>query len=770
MAKHSNDVPKVILDVDTWGEHEVDLESVCPLTKEGTLLLEFSTTIDGTLLVMDGTNGRIELRIEGGRLNGDFVFDGQQRWLDAEDALGLDDGHNHCVGLSANESGLHIFVDGYEAFSATLAAWFDALDVTSLVVDPDRIMNPIRLRVWDRPLSLGAVAAASPAAKPFLQFAASQLSDRDAQRCGSLSQGALRARFRTRGEGQGGAIIAAGGSRGHLELGVENGDLYYRLVSDGVAVADVVSPGHYDNGDWHDIILVSGRGAIDLYADGTPLIHVPGEAFFADLGDISRVTVGANLDGIRLFGEAQTAYIYDAVLSDFQIKRLVGAEPIPTRALFDTGLKGSKSYRIPSLITLKSGVVIAGADQRVSIANDSPNDINFVIRRSLDGGNTWEDPQTLIVYPGSGRLGASVIDSVIVQDEESGRVIVLIDHFPGGIGQPNCKVGTGHDEQGRRLLFDKAGRKYSLAESGVVLDEHGVTTEYRVEDNGDVFVGSEQRGNIHLAEGVDPNESLLSVRTCYLQMIYSDDDGETWSQPIDITAQVKKDWNRFFGTSPGNGIQIKKGPHKGRILIPVYYNHEEGITFSCAVIYTDDAGRTWHLGDSPNDGRELFGKTISSRDLNDDIGSLHESAIIEGKSGNIHVYMRNQHPSGRVAHAVSEDGGQTWGEVDYVEQLTEIFSQPNAINFTFRDGREAFIFANASQMLPFRGCGVLRVSFDDGRTWPHNRVFNPRHYVYQCMAQLPNGKLGLLWEREWQGLFFSEIDEEWLTASLSTIS
>ena len=68
-------------------------------------------------------------------------------------------------------------------------------------------------------------------------------------------------------------------------------------------------------------------------------------------------------------------------------------------------------------------------------------------------------------------------------------------------------------------------------------------------------------------------------------------------------------------------------------------------------------------------------------------------------------------------------------------------------------------------MLPFRGCGVMRLSHDDGATWPHNRVINPRHYVYQCMTILPDGALGLLWEREMQGLYFTRIPLEWIEAA-----
>ena len=49
----------------------------------------------------------------------------------------------------------------------------------------------------------------------------------------------------------------------------------------------------------------------------------------------------------------------------------------------------------------------------------------------------------------------------------------------------------------------------------------------------------------------------------------------------------------------------------------------------------------------------------------------------------------------------------------------------------------------------------------DGATWPVARTFDPKHYVYQCMTQLPDGTLGLLWERETQGLYFTRLPREW---------
>ena len=748
----------------------------------GTLQIDVATTIDGPLLTVGGEHGSLSLEVTDGRIDGWIRHQGEVRQLDAEDTVGIDDGRVHSVALTVDATGTHLFVDGYEAFSATTTAWFEALGLTSIEVDPQGIMTPSRLTVWSAPLTANAVVAQSVAVKPLVEFAAAELAPRDVRRLGALAEGSIRARCRTRGEGQGGVILQARGTAGTLTLALDDGDLTFDVTAAGTPgpgtsaaagpqqLAGIRAPGHWDDGNWHDVVLVSGRGALDLYVDGFQVLHAAGTAFFQDLGQVERVVVGADLEGTRLFGEAQTAAVYDAVLSDHQVKRLASVEPLETRALFDTGMEGSRSYRIPALLTLASGVVIAGADQRVSIANDSPNDINFVVRRSLDGGRSWEPVRTVLRYPGSGRLGASVIDSVIVQDRGSGRVTVLIDQFPGGYGQPNAQAGTGYDDEGRMILTGRDGTVHLREADGTVVTADGGPTPYRVAEDGAVARDGRPAGNIHLAAGTDPDESLLSVRTAYFQMLWSDDDGETWHGPEDITPQVKEDWMRFFGTSPGNGIQLAHGAHRGRLLMPVYYNHEEGRTFSCAAVLSDDGGHTWRRGASPNDGRTLGGVTLSSRELTDDRGSLHESVLVEGADGTVHAYMRNQHPEGRVAHAASKDGGETWGEVDFVSQIPEIFSQPNAVRVTLDDGREATVFANASQLLPFRGRGVLRMSFDDGRTWPHNRVLNPRHHVYQSMAQLPDGRLAVLWEREWQGLFLTVLPLSWLTSSRSTES
>ncbi len=382
------------------GERDLAALAAC---ERGTILLDVAARADATLVELTGTNGRITLSLRGGRLDGEQVLgsDGspetgeqggvERRLLDAEDALGLDDGRPHTIAVSVNETGTHLYADGYECFSTTLTAFLAQIGLTGVRIDPDGIVEVTRMAAWAEPLSDRAVMAQSLAATPMVQFAASELSARDARRTGALATGAIRALFRTRGRGQAGTVIAAHGQGGTLHLDIDAGGLTYRVLPGADSpetepLIEVRAPGHWDDGTWHDVVVTSARGAVEIHVDGYQVAHAPGSAFLADIAPVTRVVVGADLDGKRLFGEAQTAMVYDAALTDAQIKRLAGAAPLPTRALFDTGYHGALSYRIPSLLTLDSGVILAGADQRVSIPNDAPNDINLVMRRSLDGG------------------------------------------------------------------------------------------------------------------------------------------------------------------------------------------------------------------------------------------------------------------------------------------------------------------------------------------------------------------------------------------------
>lgn len=134
------------------------------------------------------------------------------------------------------------------------------------------------------------------------------------------------------------------------------------------------------------------------------------------------------------------------------------------------------------------------------------------------------------------------------------------------------------------------------------------------------------------------------------------------------------------------------------------------------------------------------------------------------------MLFRNQHNSGLVGKAISHDGGETWDEMKFEEGIPDIFSQPNAVTLPPIDSKNwesgtasnRVVFANASLMRPYRGCGILRLSEDGCHTWTNHKCFNPYHYVYQCMTVLPDNSLGLLWERETAGVYFAKLPLDWI--------
>ena len=730
--------------------------------------LQFRARIDGSLIRLrsDGDAGWA-LLIRAGALFLEGSTSTMPLALDMEDTASLTDGSWHSLALTATAAGSKIFLDGYQCFSTTGDLSPDGCGPGSeLLADPGSGIEIRNLATYEGVLSPADILALSPAPTPLIEFAAARLSDYDVSELSELTAGTIFARYRVRGPGQHGTILAASGAgTEQLNLSVTADGIEYKVLGRKGQWRTFTAYGHWDQGHWHDVVVRIGHGAVQIYVDGYLEAHLPGQAFFAAVDSLDEVVIGQDTSGSRLFGEVRNAALFSSVLNDSQIKKLSSVAPLDTQCLFDAGFHDSISYRIPSLITLKSGVVVAGADQRETIANDSPNSINFTIRRSFDGGLTWGDLQTVLTYPGHGAKGASVIDSCVVQDRRTGRLVVLIDHFPGGIGQPNAEAGLGVDDMGRYILHDAEGATYTWNEDGSVTDSDGAPTPYRVSEHGDLTVTEDGQespgGNVFLADGEDPNETLLTARTCYLQMIYSDDDGETWSAPVNLNQDVKEEWMSFCGTSPGTGVQLRSG----RLVIPIYYNGDHKRHFSAAVVYSDDGGTTWKRGKSPNDGRLFEGREIDSRTLDTEAAATHEATLIERADGSLLMLMRNQHPSGKVAVAVSTNGGETWGDVSFAQEITEIFCQPNAVPWPSEDCPERVIFANASQMRPYRGRGVLRLSEDGGRTWIASRTFNPAHYVYQCMTILPDGTLGLLWEREMQGLYFSRIPRAWIEAA-----
>ncbi|HED4434746.1 TPA: exo-alpha-sialidase, partial [Pasteurella multocida] len=244
--------------------------------------------------------------------------------------------------------------------------------------------------------------------------------------------------------------------------------------------------------------------------------------------------------------------------------------------------------------------------------------------------------------------------------------------------------------------------------------------------------------------------------TAYIWLTYSDDNGKTWVNPIDITSQVKKDWMRFFGTGPGVGIQTKNG----NLVLPVYYSNLSGME-SAALIISQDGGKSWELGKSPNDTR-LNG--YDSRTSPSNTNRLTEAQLVELDNGDIKLFMRNQ--SGKVMMSTSKDGGYTWVSTEKINELNHGYSQLSVVKYSKKiNGKEYIVFSGQSESGQsgdsLRRNGKLflgEVQEDGSIVWKTDKLVreiqssgkanrtHPNGYVYSSMAELGDGSIGLAYE------------------------
>ncbi|MGL5379780.1 sialidase domain-containing protein [Clostridium sp.] len=422
------------------------------------------------------------------------------------------------------------------------------------------------------------------------------------------------------------------------------------------------------------------------------------------------------------------------------------SEPID---LFAPGNLGSNNYRIPALYTTKDGTVLASIDARISNGGDSPNNIDTAIKRSEDGGKTWDEGQIILDYPDK----ASAIDTAMVQDKESGRIFLLVTHFASGYGFPNSKTGSGYKEiDGVRYLqlFDKSNNEYTVREEGKVYDSQGNVTNYVMNEDRDLFENNEKIDNV-----LTSTSPLKVLGTSYLSLIHSDDDGKTWSKPIDLNKDVKVDWMRFLGTGPGRGHQIENGKYAGRIVFPVYLTNKYGFQ-SSAVIYSDDNGENWKIGETATDGRDMGNGQIGNAETQQSGNQLTECQVVEMPNGQLKMFMRNTGSYVRIA--TSFDGGATWDD-DVVEDtnLREPYCQLSVANYSQQvDGKDAILFSNPNASS--RANGTVRVglinqngTYENGEPkyefdWKYNKLVKNGYFAYSCLTELPNGNVGLFYE------------------------
>ena len=316
---------------------------------------------------------------------------------------------------------------------------------------------------------------------------------------------------------------------------------------------------------------------------------------------------------------------------------------------------GYASFRIPSLIVTKRGTLLAFCEGRRHGAADT-GAIGLVLRRSMDGGRTWETLQT-VWEDGSNTCG----NPCPVVDAKSGAIVLLMTHNDGADHEAQIMAGTSK-----------------------------------------------------------------SPRTVWVTR--SEDDGKSWSAPREITASVKRpDWT-WYATGPGVGIQLLQGPHRGRLVIPC--DHAEAGTklYGSHTIFSDDRGATWQLGGSCPQT------------------STNECQVVELSDGRLMLNMRSADKSHKERGVCfSADGGATWQDFRHEAALIEPICQASLIAMRRAGRHPVLLFSNPADTAARRNL-TLRLSRDDGATWLLARTLTPGPSAYSCLAALPDGAIGCLYE------------------------
>lgn len=558
------------------------------------------------------------------------------------------------------------------------------------------------------------------------------------------------------------------------------------------------------------------KGRVRLYVNGVlSRTSLRTGNFIKDMPDVTHVQIGATkranntVWGSNL--QIRNLTVYNRALtpeevqkrsqlfkrSDLEKKLPEGAALTEKTDIFESGRNGNpnkdgiKSYRIPALLKTDKGTLIAGADERRLHSSDW-GDIGMVIRRSEDNGKTWGDRVTMTNLRDNPKasdpsIGSPVnIDMVLVQDPETKRIFSIYDMFPEGkgiFGMSSQKEEAYKKIDGKtyQILY-REGEKgaYTIRENGIVYTPDGKATDYRVvvdpvkpaySDKGDLYKGNQLLGNIYFT--TNKTSPFRIAKDSYLWMSYSDDDGKTWSAPQDITPMVKADWMKFLGVGPGTGIVLRNGPHKGRILIPVYttnnVSHLNG-SQSSRVIYSDDHGKTWHAGEAVNDNRQVDGQKIHSSTMNNKRAQNTESTVVQLNNGDVKLFMRGL--TGDLQVATSKDGGVTWEkDIKRYPQVKDVYVQMSAIH-TMHEGKEYIILSNAGG--PKRENGMVhlaRVEENGELTWLKHNPIQKGEFAYNSLQELGNGEYGILYEHTEKGqnaytLSFRKFNWEFLSKNL----
>ncbi|GJM29616.1 MAG: sialidase [Cyclobacteriaceae bacterium] len=350
-------------------------------------------------------------------------------------------------------------------------------------------------------------------------------------------------------------------------------------------------------------------------------------------------------------------------------------------ALRLSGDDGVDTYRIPGLATTNNGTLIGVYDVRRNSSVDLQADIDIGMSRSTDGGQTWEPMK------------------------------VILDMGEWG-GKPDSENGIGDPS----ILVDRQTNTIWVA--GIWAHGH-----------------PDERNWFASKPGLEPVETSQFILT------KSEDDGITWSPPINITKQIKHPKWHLLLAGPGKGISLKDGT----LVFPAQFKDENEVPYA-SIIYSMDGGTTWHMGTGVRK-------------------ETTEAQVVQLKNGDIMINARNneargQKGVGRVV-ATTGDFGQTWTmHPSNIVALEEPTCMASLINEAFENYGDLLLFSNPNNHTD-RSYLTIKASVDEGLSWPQDRwllLDQGRGRGYSCMTRIDDRTIGILYEGSQADMVFEKVD------------
>ncbi|MDR7303544.1 exo-alpha-sialidase [Haloactinomyces albus] len=268
------------------------------------------------------------------------------------------------------------------------------------------------------------------------------------------------------------------------------------------------------------------------------------------------------------------------------------------------------------------------------------------------------------------------------------------------------------------------------------------------------IIVDDQTGRIHLfyASGNGFRQSGTgndndNPNLIHLDHAYSDDGGRTWTERRLTETLKDPGWKGIFASS-GTGIQLKTGPHAGRLIQQYTFQKVDGSIWAVSA-YSDDHGRTWQMGRP--------------------VGPLmDENKTVELADGRIMLNSRTSSGPYRLV-AYSRDGGVTYSEPKPDRELVDPTNNAAIIRYDedanpSRPQAHRLLFSNTADPHARRNL-TIKMSCNDGKTWPIARTVEPGASAYSTMVELGDGTFGLLYERgNYEHITFARFNAAWLGA------